>query len=58
VAFEAADRFDLGLAFAVSAIEIGTGCGIGACSGERDDVQRAVELAVAAAVQSVAFGVA
>jgi hypothetical protein len=50
VSFEAADRFALGLAFAVSAIEVGACGGVGAGAGEGDDVQRAVELAVAAAV--------
>ena len=57
MAFEAADGFELGLAFGVFASEIGAGLGIGLGSGERDDVDRAVELAVAASVQSVALGV-
>jgi len=47
---KAAHRFALGLAFRVSSVEIRTGGGVGAGAGERDDVQRAVELAVAAAV--------
>jgi len=58
VSFEAADRFSLGFAFAVSAVEIRAGRGVGPGAGERDDVQGAVELAVAAAVQAVALGVA
>jgi hypothetical protein len=58
VALEAADRFLLGFAFGVSAVEVGAGGGVGAGAGERDDVQRAVELAVAAAVSPVACGVA
>jgi hypothetical protein len=58
VPLEAADRFSFGLAFAVSAVEIRAGRGFGAGAGERDDVQRAVELTVTAAVQPVALGVA
>ena len=50
VAFEAADGFELGLAFGVSAVEVGAGDWVGASAGKRDDVDRAVELAVAAAV--------
>jgi len=50
VPFEAADRFELALAFGVFALEVGLGHGVGACAGERDDVDRAVELAVTAAV--------
>ena len=57
MAFEAADRFPLGFAFAVSSIEVCTGRGVCPGAGEGDDVDRAVELAVAAAVQPVAFGV-
>ena len=58
VAFEAADRFLFGLALGVSAVEVAACGGVSAGFGERDDVEGAVELAVAAAVQSVAFGVA
>jgi hypothetical protein len=58
VSLEAADRFLLGLPFGVSAVEVDAGGWVGAGSGERDDVERAVELAIAAAVQPVAFGVA
>ena len=58
VAFEAADRFAFGFAFGVSAVEVGAGGWVGAGAGERDDVDRAVELAVTAAVEPVAFGVA
>jgi hypothetical protein len=50
VAFEAAECFFLGLAFGVSAVEVGAGGGVGAGAGERDDVEGVVELAVAAAV--------
>jgi hypothetical protein len=52
VAFEAADGFELGLALGLFASEIGTSFGVGLGAGERDDVDRAVELAVAAAVQA------
>ena len=57
MAFEAADRFALGLAFGVFALEVGASGRVGACAGEGDDVDRAVELAVAAAVQPVALSV-
>jgi hypothetical protein len=50
VAFEAAERFACGFAFGSFAFEVGAGCGVGAGADERDDVQRAVELAVSAAV--------
>ena len=50
VAFEAADRFAFGFALCVSAVEVGAGGWVGAGAGERDDVDRAVELAVTAAV--------
>jgi hypothetical protein len=50
VSLEAADRFLLGLAFGVSAVEVDTGRWVGAGAGQRDDVQRPVELAIAAAV--------
>ena len=58
VAFEAADGFELGFAFGVFAVEVGAGLGVGPGAGERDDVERPVELAVPAAVQPVALGVA
>jgi hypothetical protein len=50
VAFEAADGFALGLAFGVFAIQVGAGLGVSPGARERDDVDRAVELAVPAAV--------
>jgi hypothetical protein len=58
VAFEAADGFAAGLAFGEFALDVGAGLGIarGACDGDR--VQRAVELAVAAAVQAMSGAVA
>ena len=58
VTLEAADRFSLALAFGVLALEVGASGRVGACAGEGDDVDRAVQLAVAAAVQPVALGVA
>ena len=57
VAFEAADGFSFGFAFGCFSVEVEPGGGIGSCSAEGDDVDRSIELAVAAAVQSVATGV-
>jgi hypothetical protein len=58
VAFEAADGLELGLAFGLLALDVGAGGGVPGDAAQRDDVDRAVELSVAAAVQSVADGVA
>ena len=58
VAFEASDRFAFAFAFGVFALEVRAGGGVGACAGEGDDVNRAVEVAVAAVVQPVALGIA
>jgi hypothetical protein len=58
VAFEAADGFELGLAFGLFANAIGTGFGIGLGARKRDDVDGTVELSVAAAVQAVPDGLA
>jgi hypothetical protein len=55
VAFEAAEGFASGFAFGAFGIEIGAGGGVGAGSHEGDDVDRFVELTVAAAVQSVSL---
>jgi hypothetical protein len=52
VAFEAADRFELGLAFCLFALDVGAGVGVPGDSAQRDDVDRPVELAVTAAVQA------
>ena len=54
VAFQAAERALLGLAFGFLAREVGDGGRVIARAGDRDDVQRVVELAVAAAVEPVA----
>ena len=54
VALEAADGFAAGLAFGLSAGEVGGGLGVQAAFGDGEAVQRAVELAVAAAVEAVA----
>jgi hypothetical protein len=54
-AFEAADGLELGFAFGVFAVEVGAGGGVGSGAGHGDDVDRAVVLAVAAAVQPVAL---
>src|SRR3954454_15429989 len=58
VAFEAADGFAGGLAFGSFAVEVGLGFGVAAGAGDRDAVDRGVELAVAAAVEAVAVGLA
>jgi hypothetical protein len=50
VALEAANRFAFAFAFGVFAVEVGAGGRVGACAGEGDDVDRAVELPVPAAV--------
>ena len=54
VSLEAAQRSFLGLAFGLLAFEVGLGGGVVAGAGDRDDVERVVELAVAAAVEPVA----
>src|SRR3954454_22844544 len=56
VALEAAQRFAAGLAFGLLACEVGGGLGIGSALADGEAVQRAVELAVAAAVEAVAVG--
>jgi hypothetical protein len=56
VTLEAADRFAGGLALGLLAGEVGGGPGVEAALGDREAVQRAVELAVAAAVEAVAVG--
>jgi hypothetical protein len=55
LSFEAADRFAAALAFVLFAFEVGTGGCVYAALGDRDPVQRAVELAVAAAVEAVSL---
>jgi hypothetical protein len=54
VALEAAHRLDAGLALGFLAREVGARLGVQAAAGDRDDVQRAVELAVAATVEAMA----
>ena len=51
--FEAADGFAAALAFGAFAFEVGASGGVGASLGDRDAVERGVELAVAAAVEAV-----
>ena len=51
LAFEAADRFAVALAFGLLALEIGVSRGMDARLRDGDPVQGAVELAVAAAVE-------
>ena len=52
-AFEAAQRAFGGFAFGLFAGEVFAGGGVVLGAGDRDDVQRVVELSVAAAVESV-----
>jgi hypothetical protein len=54
LAFEAADRLATALAFGLLAFQVGASGGMDARLGDRDPVQRAVELAVGAAVEPVA----
>lgn len=54
VALEAAHRLDAALALGFLAREVGACCRVDATACDRDDVQRAVELAVAAAIEAVA----
>jgi hypothetical protein len=56
--FEAADRFASALAFGLFAFEIGAGGGVVARLCDRDSVERGVELAVAAPVESVSLALA
>jgi hypothetical protein len=58
VALEAADGFAARLAFRLSAGEVGGGVGVQAALGDREPMQRAVELAVAAVVEAVSPRVA
>jgi hypothetical protein len=58
VAFEAADRFAVGLAFGGLAGDVGLCLGVAAGARDGDAVDRCVDLAVAAAVEAVAVGVA
>jgi hypothetical protein len=51
--FEAADRFAACFPFGLFAFEVGAGAGVVAGLGDRDSVERGVELPVAAAVESV-----
>jgi hypothetical protein len=55
LAFEAAERFSAALALALFALEVGAGWWVGAVLRDCDPVQGAVELAVAASVESVAL---
>ena len=58
VAFEAAQGFAAALAVGLFASEVGGGVRVQAGFGDGEAVQRTVELAVAAAVETVAVGVA
>jgi hypothetical protein len=56
--FEAADGFASALSFGSFAFEVVAGGGVVAGLGDRDPVERGVELAVAAAVEPVALDAA
>src|SRR4051812_49590349 len=56
VAFEAAHRFQAGLAFGALASDVVLGLGVASRPGERDPVDGGVDLAVAAAVEAGAGG--
>ena len=58
VAFEAAQRAFCGLAFGLFAGEVFTGGGVVLRAGDRDDVQRVVELAVPSAVEAMLLALA
>src|SRR3954451_23727756 len=58
VALEAADCFAGGLAFGAFAVEVGAGLGVAAGASDGDAVDGGVDLAVAAAVEAVAVGLA
>jgi hypothetical protein len=58
VAFEAAERFAAAFAFGAFAFEVGARVGVVARLRDRDPVERGVELAVAAAVETVALDAA
>ena len=56
VSLEASGDLAVGLALAPSTFGVGAGGGVGAESGDDDDVEGPVELAVAGSVESVAGG--
>jgi hypothetical protein len=55
VALEAAHRLDASLALGFLALQVGACPGVQPASCDRDDVQSAVELAVAATIEAVAI---
>jgi hypothetical protein len=54
VALEAAHRLDARLALGFLALQVVTGRGVDPAAGDRDDVQRAVQLSVATTIEAVA----
>ncbi len=56
VALEAAGCFAAALAFLDATVDVGDRRGMGSTAGDEDHVQRSVEPAIAAAVESVADG--
>src|SRR5712691_630099 len=55
LSFETAERFAPALAFGLFALEVGASGGMDACLRDRDSVQGAVELAIAATVEPMAL---
>src|SRR3954466_13085481 len=55
VALEAADGFAAGFAFGLTASEVGSALGVQAALGDREAVQGAVDLTVAAVIEAVAL---
>jgi len=58
VALEATDRVAVGFAFGAFAVDVYAGLGMAAGARDRDAVDGGVDLAVAAAVEAVAVGLA
>ena len=58
VAFEGADGFAVGLAFALLARDVGDRFGVTASAGDGNAVDGGVDLAVAAAIEAVSVGAA
>ena len=56
MALEAADRLAVGLAFRGLAVDVGAGLRVAAGASDRDAMDRGVDLAVAAAIETVAIG--
>jgi hypothetical protein len=53
MAFEASESFDAALAFGFLALQVLAGGGVAASPGDRDDMQRPVDLPVAATIEAM-----